>query len=118
MRVNSASCASNSFCADCLISREYLATRTGAFQAGCAVLLVRNALFLTARFRHKTVPEVLPDRSVFFQVDQNTDLAAFSSVTNWIPLMVPLSFSDGIGVLDTLSPPPLVLDHSVIAEEL
>src|SRR5450755_2139221 len=76
-RVNSASSsASNSFCADCLISREYLTTRAGTFQAGCAVLLIRNALFLPARFRNKAVPEVLPYGSVFFQVDQNTDLAA------------------------------------------
>src|SRR4051794_34218175 len=35
-----------------------------------------NALFLPARFRHKTVPEVLPNGPVLFQVDQNTDLAA------------------------------------------
>ena len=81
-------------------------------------MFVRNALFLPARFGDQSVAKLLPDGAVFFQVDQNTDLAAFSSVTNWIPLMVPLSFSDGIGVLDTLSPPPLVLDHSVIAEEL
>src|ERR1022692_1962614 len=56
MRVNSGSpSASNSFCADCLISREYLSTRAGAFQAVCAVLLVRNALFLSARFRNQPV---------------------------------------------------------------
>jgi len=69
-RVNSASSsASNSFCADCLISREYLTSRAGAFQAGRAVLLVGNAFFLPARFRHKAVPEVLPDGPVLFQVD-------------------------------------------------
>jgi hypothetical protein len=38
-------------------------------------LLVRNALFLPARFRHKTVPEVLPDGPLF-QVDSYTYLAA------------------------------------------
>src|SRR6266853_429215 len=77
MRVNTtSSSASNSFCADCLISREYLTTRAGAFQAGCAVLLIRNALFLPPRFRHKAVPKVLPDGPVFFQIDQDTDLAA------------------------------------------
>jgi len=54
----------------------YLTTRAGAFQAGSAVLLVGNALFLPARFRHKTVPEVLPDGSIFFQVDLNGHLAA------------------------------------------
>jgi hypothetical protein len=68
--------ASNSFCADCLISREYLTTRAGALQACCAVLLVRNALFLPARLRNQTVPEVFPYGSVFFQIDENTDLAA------------------------------------------
>src|SRR5437773_6013779 len=77
MRVNTtSSSASNSFCADCLISREYLTTWAGAFQAGCAVLLIRNALFLPARFRHKAVPKVLPDGPVSFQIDQDTDLAA------------------------------------------
>ena len=56
-------------CAVHLISREYLTTRAGAFQASGAVLLVRIALFLPARFGHKAVPEVLPDGPMFFQVD-------------------------------------------------
>src|ERR1039457_865580 len=78
MRVNSvSSSASNSFCADCLMPIEYLSTRAGAFQAVRAVLLVRNALFLPARFRHKTLPEVLPNGPVFFQIDLNGYLAAF-----------------------------------------
>src|ERR1035438_978391 len=68
--VNSGSpSASNSFCADCLISREYLSTRAGAFQAAGAVLFVRNALFLSARFRNQPVREVLPDGPVCFQID-------------------------------------------------
>ncbi|MGD0617318.1 MAG: hypothetical protein ABSB67_06620, partial [Bryobacteraceae bacterium] len=54
-----------------------LATWAGAFQAACAVLLVRNALLFAARFRHQTIPEILPDGPVFFQVDQDADFAAF-----------------------------------------
>src|SRR5450756_1250851 len=78
MRVNSvSSSASNSFCADCLMSRGYLSTRAGALQAVGAVLLVGNALFLPAGFRHKTLPEVLPNGPVFFQIDLNGDLTAF-----------------------------------------
>ena len=69
-RANSvSSSASNSFCADFLISREHLTTRGAALQAAGPALLVRNALSLPARFRHKTVPEVLPDGPVLFQVD-------------------------------------------------
>ena len=62
MRLNCvSSSASNSFCAADLISREYLTTRVRAFQAVGAILLVRNALLLPARFRNKTIPEVVPD---------------------------------------------------------
>ena len=56
---------------------EYLSTRAGALQAVRAVLLVRNALFLPAGFRHETLPEVLPNGAVFFQIDLNGDLSAF-----------------------------------------
>ena len=68
---------SNSPWAECLISSEYLATGACAFQASRAVLLVRDALFFPPRFRDKTVPEILPDGTVFFQVDENPDLSAF-----------------------------------------
>src|ERR1039457_5656674 len=77
-RVNGgSSSASNSLCADCLISREYLTTRVATLQAACPVSLVWNGLFFAPRFRHQTVPEVLPYRPVFFQVDENADLAGF-----------------------------------------
>jgi hypothetical protein len=37
---------SNSFWADCLISREYLATSARALQEGCAIVFVGDAFFL------------------------------------------------------------------------
>jgi hypothetical protein len=77
IRVNTESSSeSSSLCAECLISSEYLATGACAFQAGRAILLVRNALFFPPRFRHKTVPKIFPEGAVFFQVDENPDLAA------------------------------------------
>src|ERR1700685_2690653 len=77
MRVNSASSSTSiSFCADCLMSSEYLGTRADALQAFRAVSLVRNGPLLSARLRHKAVPEVLPDGPVLFQVDLNGHLAA------------------------------------------
>src|SRR5450759_275152 len=77
MRANSvSSSASNSFCADCLMTRAYLSARASALQAVRAVLLVRNALFLPAGFRHKALPEILPNGTVFFQIDLNGDLTA------------------------------------------
>src|ERR1019366_8867544 len=77
MRANSASSSeSNSFCADCLMSREYTGTGVDTFQPVRAVLLVRDSLFLPTRFRHKTVPEVLPKGAVFLEVDLNGYLAA------------------------------------------
>jgi len=39
-------------------------------------LLVRNALFLPARFRDQSVPEIFQRRAVFFQIDLNGHLAA------------------------------------------
>src|SRR5258706_3602761 len=76
MRVNStSSSASNSFCAECLISREYLTTPAGAIQTGCAVLLVRNTPFLPPRFRHQNLPAVLPDGPPILQVEPKTKLA-------------------------------------------
>ena len=74
-----------------LISREYLTTRACAFQEGRAVLFVRNALFLPARFRYKAVPEVLPMARCFFRSINTPTLRPFSSVTNWIPPMALLS---------------------------
>ncbi len=47
-----------------------------AFYTTRAVLLVRNALFLSSRLSYKTVPELLPKGSVSFQVDLNGHLAA------------------------------------------
>src|SRR5208283_5934213 len=64
------------FCADCLMSSEYLAPWPHAFQAGCAVLLVRYALLFAARLRNQPVLEVLPDRPMLFQVDEHADLVA------------------------------------------
>src|ERR1035438_7233318 len=58
------------------MSREYSGTGVATFQAVPAVLFVRNAIFLPARFRHETVPEVLPNGPVFSQVDFNGHLAA------------------------------------------
>ena len=46
------------------------------FQASRAVLLVGDGSFLAARFRYKTAPKIFPDGAVFFQVDQDPDLAA------------------------------------------
>src|ERR1035437_8711028 len=57
-------------------SSESLATGTSVFKASRAVLLGGDGSFLAARFRHKTVPKIFPDGAVFFQVDQDPDLAA------------------------------------------
>src|SRR3982751_1885999 len=77
MRLNSvSSSASSSFCADCLISSECLTTRRGMFQALGAVLRIGNAFFLAARFRNHPVQEVFPNGPEFFQVNEDTDLAA------------------------------------------
>lgn len=43
---------------------------------GFTEILVRDALFLKARLRYETVPEVLPYGPVFFQVDENAHFAA------------------------------------------
>jgi hypothetical protein len=67
---------SNSLCADCLSSSEYLSTGASAFQTGRAVLLVGNALFFAPFFRHKTVPKILPDGTVLLEIDQHRDFAA------------------------------------------
>src|SRR5277367_3328775 len=48
----------------------------GALQAARAVLLVRNALFLAARFGYQTVPDLFPNGPVLFQVDLNGYFAA------------------------------------------
>jgi hypothetical protein len=72
--------------------RFRLTTRGGRFQALLAVLPVWNAFFFPARFRHHAVAEILPHDPMRSQVDLNGHLAAFSSVKNWIPVMVLLSF--------------------------
>src|SRR5579863_5535352 len=60
-RANTASSReSYSSWADCLISREYLATSARALQAGCAIVFVGDAFFLAPRFGDETVPEILP----------------------------------------------------------
>src|SRR5277367_2026165 len=48
----------------------------GTLQATGAVLLVRNALFLAARFGYQTVPDLFPNGPVLFQVDLNGYFAA------------------------------------------
>lgn len=48
----------------------------GAFQAGRAILFVRNAFFFLPRRRYETILEISPDGAVFFQVDENSNLAA------------------------------------------
>jgi len=40
------------------------------------VLLVRDALFPAARFADEAVPKVLPQRPVFFEVDDGSRFAA------------------------------------------
>jgi hypothetical protein len=73
---SASSSASNSFLRR-LLDFERVLNHAGGCASGGAVLLVRYAFFLPARFRHKSVPEVLPDGPVFFQVDRNTGLSAF-----------------------------------------
>jgi hypothetical protein len=51
------------------MTTEKLATRLAALHATGAVLLVRDAFFLAARFGNKPVPEIFPDGPVLFQVD-------------------------------------------------
>src|SRR5665213_2012344 len=78
MRLKSvSSSASNSFCADSLISRSYLVMRKAASQTSGAVSLVRNALFLSAILGNEPVPKILPDRAMPLQVDLHSHAIAF-----------------------------------------
>ena len=70
------SSASSYFAADGFISRKYLATLVNVLHSLGAVILVRDTLFLTARFGQEAVPEIFPNRLVFLEVDLYRDFAA------------------------------------------
>jgi len=77
MRVNNASStASNSFCADGLISIEYLGTLSSALYSIRSVLFVRNPLFRAPRLGHQAVPKVLQNSTILLQIDLDGNLPA------------------------------------------
>src|SRR5438874_13211965 len=58
---------------------------TAALHAGQALLLVRDAFFLAARFGNQAVPAILPHGPVLLEAD-------VSSVTNGIPVIMSRAF--------------------------
>jgi hypothetical protein len=76
-------------------------------------LVERYAFFVPPRPGDQHVLDVFPKRFVFLEVDYRRRLAAFSSVMNWIPVIVEAVSSDGGEPVFTLISIPRVVNRIV-----
>ena len=89
MRAKTASSsASSSYLADRLSSSEHLAMGAAALQAGGPVFVVRNALLLAARLRHKPIRRLFPECPVLSKINLHRDFTPSLIGTNWMPVIV------------------------------